>query len=251
MKSKSRFISKERLEQITVFLKHLKIDFKTTQLNNKEIELGLNLINEALTHTSAEREINHEKLEFLGDAVLRLAASEFIERKYPSMKVGDRSALRSQLVSDEWLSKVGEKEKIYNFFLIGTKATGDPSAKATLNAEATEAIIGAIYAWRKDLEPIHRWLSPYWEETSKTVMADPHMQNAKSALQEWSQQKGFQLPHYDCKETCQSHGNPRRFFCRVQIEQDIVGEGWGSSRKAAEKEAARVALNELAPSKNS
>ena len=65
-------------------------------------------LDEALTHTSAGLSLNHEKLEFLGDAVLRLAASEFLEQHYPNLSVGQSSALRAQLVSDRWLGELGQ-----------------------------------------------------------------------------------------------------------------------------------------------
>ena len=63
-------------------------------------------IRTALTHTSAGLEINHEELEFLGDAVLRLACAEFLEQHNPKLSVGDRSAFRAQLVSDRWLAEL-------------------------------------------------------------------------------------------------------------------------------------------------
>ena len=78
----------------------------------------MELINESLTHTSARQKINHERLEFLGDAVLRLAASEYIEKFYPKMAVGQRSFLRSQLVSDDWLGKLGGKININDVQII-------------------------------------------------------------------------------------------------------------------------------------
>ena len=68
--------------------------------------MDLQRLDEALTHTSAGLCLNHEKLEFLGDAVLRLAASEFLEQHYPNLSVGQSSALRAQLVSDRWLGEL-------------------------------------------------------------------------------------------------------------------------------------------------
>ena len=62
----------------------------------------IQVFNQAFIHSSEDKIKNYEKLEFLGDAVLRLAASNFIEKKYPQMNVGERSELRAQIVSDEW-----------------------------------------------------------------------------------------------------------------------------------------------------
>ena len=63
-------------------------------------ETALQPLRAALTHTSAGLAVNHEELEFLGDAVLRLACTEFLEEHNPTLSVGDRSAIRAQLVSD-------------------------------------------------------------------------------------------------------------------------------------------------------
>ena len=203
---------------------------------------SLNIINEALTHTSANASINHEKLEFLGDAVLRLVATEFIDNKFPYMKVGERSALRSQLVSDKWLTKVGEDIGIETVFITGPKASKDFSATETLQAEATEALIGALYESLHKLELIHDWLNPYFLKASQKVLADPHKNNSKSALQEWSQRKSFSLPEYEVNEISKEHGNSKRFFCKVSIQGQQIAEGLGRSRKEAEKAAAQSAL---------
>ena len=79
------------------------------------------LLLEALTHTSSGLSPNHEQLEFLGDAVLRLTASEFIATAYPHMPVGERSSLRAQLVSDLWLAELGLTIGIERWWQIGPK----------------------------------------------------------------------------------------------------------------------------------
>ena len=92
-----------RIEQIIKFLNSLNINSQRfVDTINKKDKYIIHTFNEALTHSSANKIINHEKLEFFGDAVLRLSASDFIERTYQDMSVGNRSELRSQIVSDEW-----------------------------------------------------------------------------------------------------------------------------------------------------
>ena len=243
MESTNYPISEGRVKQLKTLLKKIKIDHKKLICNNKHSDFAI--INEALTHSSANSAHNYEKLEFLGDAVLRLAASDFIENKFPTMQVGERSALRSQLVSDSWLTNVGKSIQIENNLIIGPKVLGDSSALATLQAEATEALIGAIYVCFRELTQIQSWLKPYWQETSIKILEDPHRQNYKSALQEWSQSKGFQIPKYEVQELSQIHGDPKRFFCTVHIADKVIGKGWGRSHKSAEKEAASVALKEI------
>ena len=238
-------ISNQRVKEIINFLKKLKLgkNYEDEFTDQKIINL-LN-INESLTHSSANSEVNYENLEFLGDAVLRLIASDFIKNKYPHMKVGERSELRSQLVSDKWLEQVGETINIKSVLVIGNKALKDQSAKSTIQAESTEALIGALYESLKILEPIEKWLIPFWENKSKEVLAHPHRQNYKSALQEWTQSKGLSIPTYKTAEIDKKHNNPRRFCSTVYIKNQSIAEGWGKSMKNAEKDAANKALNSL------
>ena len=235
-------ISNQRVNEIINFLQKLNLGkiYEDEFTDQKIINL-LN-INESLTHSSANSEINYENLEFLGDAVLRLIASNFIKNKYPYMKVGERSELRSQLVSDKWLEQVGEKINIKSVLVIGNKALKDQSAQSTIQAESTEALIGALYESLKILEPIEKWLIPFWEDKSKEVLADPHRQNYKSALQEWTQSKGLSIPTYKTAEIDKKHDNPKRFCCTVYIQNQSIAEGWGKSIKQAEKDAASHAL---------
>ena len=106
----TNIINKERTDQIITFLKSLEI--KSERLSEIISEQNISVIqvfHQALIHSSENKVQNYEKLEFFGDAVLRLAASNFIEKKFPQMNVGERSELRAQIVSDEWLTKLGEK----------------------------------------------------------------------------------------------------------------------------------------------
>ena len=238
-------ISIQRVDEIINFIKGLNLDQRYQQeFTNKKIK-NILYINESLTHSSANNEINYENLEFLGDAVLRLIASDFIKNKYPYMKVGERSELRSHLVSDQWLEEVGKKINIKSVLIIGKKALRDKSANATIQAEATEALIGALYESLTVLDPIRNWLIPFWEDKSKEVLDDPHRQNYKSALQELTQSKGLSTPVYKTIEMKKKHDNPKRFFCTVYIKNRSIAEGWGKSMKQAEKDAASKALKSL------
>ncbi len=238
-------ISIQRIEKIINFIKSLNLDQKyQKEFTNEKIK-NILYINESLTHSSANSEINYENLEFLGDAVLRLIASDFIKNKYPYMQVGERSELRSHLVSDQWLEEVGEKIKIKSVLLIGKKALRDKSANATIQAEATEALIGALYESLTILDPIKDWLIPFWNEKSEEILADPHKKNYKSALQELTQREGLSIPIYKTIEIDKKHDNPKRFFCTVYIKNRSIAEGWGKSIKQAEKDAASKALKDF------
>ena len=205
----------------------------------------LGLIDRALTHVSAGLHQNHERLEFLGDAVLRLAATEFIDQEHPGLSVGACSTLRAQLVSDRWLADLGKDIGLEPLLTLGAKAQGDQAGRDTLLADATEALIGALYAGQGRLEPVHRWLKPYWQRTSAAVLEAPHRFNGKSLLQEWTQGQGLGLPAYNTQEQARRHGNPERFHSSVSVAGKIVGEGHGRSRKEAEQQAAAAAVQRL------
>ena len=204
----------------------------------------LDCLNEALTHTSSGLHPHHEQLEFLGDAVLRLAASEFIAVAYRQMPVGERSSLRAQLVSDRWLTQLGEAITIEQWWRIGPKASGDPTAAATIRAELSEALIGAMYRIA-GLQAVQTWLTPHWQRSAEAVLADPHRGNSKSALQEWSQGQGLGLPRYACSEVSQRHGDPKRFQASVTLPPDLAADGWGGSRREAEQQAAEALMAQL------
>ena len=213
------------------------------ELNSSKL---MGLMDEALTHISAGQGKNFERLEFLGDAVLRLAATEFIDHHYPNLPVGRCSNLRAQLVSDRWLTQLGEKLQLDSFLVLGPKALGDAAARATLHADATEALIGAIYSGcGNNLAPIHQWLTPHWQKTTAEVLAAPHRFNGKSILQEWSQAEGLGLPDYTTTEQSSRHGDPERFKSHVQVGSRLSADGFGRSRKEAEQNAAAEAVQRL------
>ena len=135
----------KRINQIITFLESLNIKSKRFSeiIRTQNISV-IKDFNQALIHSSNDKIINYEKLEFFGDAVLRLAASNFIEKKYPQMSVGERSELRAQIVSDEWLTKLGGEIGIEKLIIKGPKALGDENSKNTIIGESTEAIIGAL-----------------------------------------------------------------------------------------------------------
>ena len=212
---------------------------------NLESPFLIKQVDQALTHISSGKEKNFEKLEFLGDAVLRLAATEFIEQNYPHLSVGACSDLRAQLVSDRWLSNIGETIEIEKYLLLGRQAQRDRSAQTRLRADATEALIGALYSALGNFEAIHRWLTPHWRATAQAVLATPHQFNSKTALQEWSQGKGLGLPRYATEECSHKHGDPERFRCRVSLQDRELAEAKGRSRKEAEQNAATASLQTL------
>jgi len=239
-------MKKKRVTDIVNFLNSLKINSvrfnNILETNNLE---KLRIINEALTHSSINKEINHEKLEFLGDAVLRLSASEFIENNFQRLTVGERSELRAQIVSDEWLAKLGGEIHLEKIIIVGPKVIGDRFSKDTIIAEITEALIGAFYKCFNSVKEINLWLDQYWLKDSKLILDSPYKFNSKSKLQEWCQSKSINLPNYKIIETSKIHGDKKRFYCEVFIEGKLYATSYGQSHKKAEKIAASKAIESI------
>ena len=239
-------IDDKRLEQIIKFLNSLEINSKRfIKIINEKDKLILHTFNEALTHSSANNIVNYEKLEFFGDAVLRLSASDFIERTYKSMSVGSRSELRSQIVSDEWLTELGKKIFIEKVIIKGPKAMGDENSKDTIIAETSEALIGAIYKCFNSIYEVNIWLDNFWKKDAELYLQAPHKYNAKSALQEWCQSQGFDLPIYKIYEVSKNHGDPKRFSCEIYINGSKKAFSFGHSHKKAEKNAASILIQKI------
>ena len=242
----TQLIDEQRIDQIINFLESLNIKSKRfNQLLKAKDLLILQNFNEALTHSSGNKKINYEKLEFFGDAVLRLAASNFIDNKYTNMSVGERSELRSIIVSDEWLTRLGKKIYVEKEIIKGPKAIGDENSKDTIIAESTEALIGAIYKCFNSIEEVNLWLDEFWEKDSEVFLKAPYKFNAKSALQEWCQSKGYNLPAYKIIEISKNHGDPKRFSCEIYINGSKEAYSYGQSHKKAEKNAAVILIEKF------
>jgi ribonuclease-3 len=242
----THIINNKRINEIITFLKSLQIRSERFSeiLKTQDISVIQNF-NQALIHSSNDKIINYEKLEFFGDAVLRLAASNFIEKKYPQMSVGERSELRAQIVSDLWLTKLGEKIGIEKLIIKGPKALGDENSKKTIVGEATEALIGALYKCFNSIQEVNLWLDDMWEKDSEIFLEAPYKFKSKTVLQEWCQSKGFDLPVYKIIEVSKNHGDTKRFSCEIFINGLKESSGFGKSHKQAESNAARVLIEKL------
>jgi len=202
------------------------------------------LLDLALTHPSISMEANYEQLEFVGDAVVRLAASEFLWETYPQQPVGEFSAIRSVLVSDRFLAEIAESYGMGRYLLIGGSAAQDRMGEQSRLADCLEAILAAFYLSTHNLQLIHPWLEPHFRQGATQILRDPARQNYKAALQEWTQSYYKVLPEYTVTESGPM-GDEERYTAQVWFQGKSVGEGRGRSIKAAEQVAAQEAYTAL------
>jgi ribonuclease-3 len=203
------------------------------------------LLDLALTHPTVSIEHNYDRLEFVGDAVVRMAVAEFLWAYYPDLAVGEYTAIRAMLVSDRTLAELAKTYELGSFLLVGGSAIRDLTGEATRLAESFEAVLGALYLSTKTLELVQPWLIPHWQRLAIAVRQDPAYQNYKAALQEWTQAHYKQLPEYRVIEAEHPTDPTQRFTAEVWFRGEQLGQGQGRSIKTAEQEAAKAAFLRL------
>ncbi len=212
------------------------------------------LLNRALTHSSVSATDNYEQLEFVGDAVVRLLASEVLLTTYPAALVGEFAAIRSVLVSDRLLAALGDSFGLDRYLLVaasatqqrhGHRATLHDAARTRLLADALEAILGALYLSEPSLATLRPWLTPILRDKAAEIRQDPTYHNYKDALQAWTQKQFKILPEYRVRDTGAGYASAERFEAEVWLHEDRLGFGRGRSKKDAEQAAARTAFEAI------
>ena len=203
------------------------------------------LLDLALIHPSFSPDANYEQLEFVGDAVVRIAASELLFEIHPNSPVGEFAAIRSVLVSDRILAEVAQSYGLGRYLLVSHSAAADPTGLSSRLADAFEAVLGALYLSTHNLKLVRPWLDPHFRQLAIEIRQDPARQNYKDALQEWTQSHYKMLPDYRITETSSVHDDTERFTAEVWVKNERLGEGKGRSKKAAEQAAAKQAFTKV------
>lgn len=200
------------------------------------------LLDLALTHPTASAEANYERLEFVGDAVIKLTAAEFLFETYPTDREGQLSAIRSVLVSDRLLAQIADSYGFDRFLVMASSAIANKVGQETRLAAAFEAVLAALYLSTHNLTLIRPWLDSHLKQLAEMIRCDPALQNYKGALQAWTQAHHQSLPEYRVTEVGQLYGDTERFVAEVWFQGKQWGKGKGQSKKAAEQAAAEVAF---------
>lgn len=222
-------------------------------LDNAPIQWSL--LDRALTHPTFSPD-NYEQLEFVGDAVIRLATAQLLFKTYPESSVGELSAIRSVLVSDRALAQIADSYGLERYLLIAPSAAKDTTGQQSRLAESLEAVMGALYLSCHDLSLVNPWLVPQLLDLAQDVRRDPAHQNYKAALQAWTQGQYKILPEYRIEDTQPHHPgrqdtaqsqqvSEHRYRAEVWLLGQLLGQGEGRSIKAAEKAAAEAAFVKL------
>ncbi|WP_349665483.1 ribonuclease III [Pseudomonas sp. NW5] len=195
----------------------------------------------ALTHRSFAGR-NNERLEFLGDAILNFVVGEALFQRFPQAREGQLSRLRARLVKGETLAVLARGFELGDFLRLGSgELKSGGFRRESILADATEALIGAIYLDRgmdSARERVLAWLEPHFQGlTLVDTNKDP-----KTRLQEFLQSRSCELPRY---EVVDIQGEPHCRTFHVECEIALLTEktrGQGASRRIAEQVAAAAAL---------
>ena len=205
-----------------------------------------NLLTQALTHRSYLNENpnavpeHNERLEFLGDAVLELAVTEYLYQNFPNPE-GDLTTWRAALVNYQTMADVAEELDINDYlFLSRGEAKSGGKARQVILANALEAVIGAIYL-DQGYEAARAFIERNIITRLSEIIEKGLFRDAKSSFQEEAQERVGVTPTYQVLE--ESGPDHAKFFrMGVFLGSEKIAEGEGSSKQEAEQAAARNAL---------
>lgn len=209
-----------------------------------------NLLNLALTHTSYVHEKklkfseSNERLEFLGDSVLNFCIAEMLVRAFPEEPEGALSKRRAALVNQKILSRIASEIGLGEALRLGKgeEKTGGRT-KESISGDAFEALVGAIYL-DQGIEVARGFLIKIFENLIPDSKHLEVSQDYKTKLQEYAQRLFKKSPKYVLENT---HGpdHSKTFEVRLEFGTDILSHGKGRSKRDAEQDAARHALQQL------
>lgn len=210
---------------------------------------NISLLQNALTHSSYANERFHdglksnERLEFLGDSVLGMVTAEYLYRNFPDRPEGDLSRMRADMVCEKSLARIAETLELGRHLLLGNgEAQCGGRKRESILADAVESVIAACFL-DGGMAPARKFIETF--VLTEVPVQKMHNADYKTALQEKIQQKKNQtLTYLLVGESGPDHD--KRFEVEVRLNGETLGKGSGSSKKRAEQDAAREALEKLA-----
>ncbi len=208
------------------------------------------LLEQALVHSSYINEnpgftlTSNERLEFLGDAILDFVVAEKLYQDFPHFTEGEMTRLRAALVRQDTLARMARAISLGDYLYLGKgeEASGGRHKPANL-AGALEAIIATI-SLDQGLAATKGFILSLFDKELQRVVSQGASVDYKSQLQELIQARQYQTPAYQLVEAT-GPDHDRRFTVEVKVGDTVLGRGSGKSKKLAETEAARSALERL------
>ncbi len=205
------------------------------------------LLKKALTHTSYAYENkleSNEKLEFLGDSILEFISSKYLYNKYQELKEGEMTKVRATVVCEESLYKIAKVHNFGDFLYLGKseQRTGGKNRPAIL-ADSVEAVIAAIYL-DGGIEQSEKFIIKNLENEIEKATKHVGDKDYKTVLQEKLQEHGeVKIEYETINESGPDHN--KKFEAQVKCNGKILAQGEGKSKKEAQMQAAKKALEQL------
>ena len=206
-----------------------------------------NLLKKALTHTSYayEKKVDsNEKLEFLGDSILEFISSKYLYKNYPKLKEGEMTKVRAEVVCEKSLYKIATKHTFSNYLYLGKseRQMGGNKRPAIL-ADSVEALIAAIYL-DGGIENAEKFIIKNLKEEIELSTKNVGIKDYKTVLQEKLQEHGeVQIVYQIINEKGPDHN--KTFEANVSLNGKVLAQGEGKSKKEAQMQAAKRALENL------
>jgi len=207
------------------------------------------LLTRALTHRSYLNEHpdaleDNERLEFLGDAVLDFLVGEWLYNRFPEMEEGGLTQMRSAFVQTGQLASFAREIGLDSAIRLGKgELKSGGKLRNSLLCDVFEAFIGALLLDR-GIEDVKTFIYPLLEGAVNEIIDKRKNEDPKSLLQEWAQAKGFPPPKY---RTINVSGpdHAKVFEVEARVNNQVVASGSAMSKQAAEKSAAKQALEKI------
>lgn len=214
-------------------------------------QLDAKLFERAFTHPSYTFEKNlplsenYERLEFLGDAVLKLVISDILYKKFPDYPEGKMTNIRAILVSDDFLFNLAEDLEMKKYIRISKSLEKDGGRGiSSISACVFEAFLGTLFENGITIEEISVFLNKMYSKYISDINTFLPKFNSKATLQEYTQAQNKDRPEYE-EISCEGEQNNCTFTVIVKYHGEILGEGKGKTKKQAEREAAYQACLKL------
>ena len=210
---------------------------------------NITLLQNALTHSSYANErwhnslLSNERLEFLGDSILGMTVAEYLYRNFPDRPEGELTRMRADMVCEKALAKVAARIELGGQMMLGNgeEQSGGRSRDSIL-ADAVESVIAACFL-DGGMDAARKFIDRF--VLVEVPVQKMHNADYKTALQELIQQKKNQVLTYALiGESGPDHD--KRFEVEVRLNGTTIGTGSGSSKKRAEQDAARCAMEKMA-----
>lgn len=208
---------------------------------------NLRIYDIAVIHKSASKVdsqgnyVNNERLEYLGDAILGAAIADFLYNRFPNQDEGYLTQMRSKLVNRSFLTQLTYQIGLNHYIQSNTTSTIESSH---IYGDTLEALIGAIYIDKGYPEAKKFIIRKLLNNHVNLIEVQNTNTNYKSQLIEWSQ-KNKRAVSFDTVDESKNDGKQPWFVANIEVDNEIWGKGTGTSKKEAQQNASKVAIDKI------